>query len=225
MEGDGEAEPIHVQARPVGRGIRGGADQRLVDGRQAPGLLLQVRRVPGTQDPTVQQGGLQARVGGLRLPTLVIPGHEPARRIELGIGQAGEQPPGLPPDRAVLQRHHAKTASGQQNANTGRCLGCPVRAECLADAPTLPADNDYGVRGGKTRQQRIALRRRPDLPTGRDAVTIAAFRRLPAQEQPDIPRHRAPRTKRRAPKERRRGFSQFGPRCHPGMMRPSSLSR
>lgn len=95
----------------------------------------------------------------------------------------------------------AKTPQGQQAAIRDYCRGCTVRAECLADALANPADQDHGVRGAKTRQQRLALRKRPDLPTGRDSVTIAALRRLLDAEQPDVPRHPAPRPKRRAPKE------------------------
>lgn len=96
---------------------------------------------------------------------------------------------------------HAKTAGGQQAAIRDHCRSCPVRADCLADALASPADQDHGVRGGKTRKQRQELRQRPDLPTGRDAVTIAALRRLLDAEQPGIPRHPNPRPKHRAPKE------------------------
>jgi hypothetical protein len=95
----------------------------------------------------------------------------------------------------------AKTPQGQQAAIRDYCRGCRVRADCLADALASPEHQDHGVRGGKTRKQRQALRKLPDLPTGRDSVTIAALRRLLDQEQPDVPRHPAPRVKRRAPKE------------------------
>lgn len=44
---------------------------------------------------------------------------------------------------------------------TGRqvCDGCPVRAECLADAMAQDPASDYGVYGGTSRQERQALRR------------------------------------------------------------------
>ncbi|WP_099332875.1 WhiB family transcriptional regulator [Actinomyces minihominis] len=39
-----------------------------------------------------------------------------------------------------------------------RCVGCPVRLECLADA--LQCACDYGVWGGLTERERRAIRRR-----------------------------------------------------------------
>lgn len=43
-----------------------------------------------------------------------------------------------------------------------RCLGCPVRLECLADA--LQWQCDFGVWGGLTERERRAIRRRyPDV--------------------------------------------------------------
>ena len=42
------------------------------------------------------------------------------------------------------------------------CFGCPVRAECLADA--LDSRMEFGVWGGMTeRERRALLRRRPDV--------------------------------------------------------------
>ena len=42
------------------------------------------------------------------------------------------------------------------------CRGCPVVAECLADA--LDSRTDFGVWGGMTqRERRALLRRRPDV--------------------------------------------------------------
>lgn len=38
------------------------------------------------------------------------------------------------------------------------CERCPVRYECLADALDTPADQDHGIRGGLTRNQRNGLR-------------------------------------------------------------------
>ena len=44
------------------------------------------------------------------------------------------------------------------------CQGCPVVAECLADA--LDNRTEYGVWGGMTeRERRALLRRRPDVPS------------------------------------------------------------
>lgn len=40
----------------------------------------------------------------------------------------------------------------------GACRQCPVRVECLADALDTPADQDHGIRGGLTRNQRNKLR-------------------------------------------------------------------
>jgi WhiB family redox-sensing transcriptional regulator len=49
----------------------------------------------------------------------------------------------------------------QRDAKTV-CRGCPVVAECLADA--LDSRTDFGVWGGMTqRERRALLRRRPDV--------------------------------------------------------------
>jgi WhiB family redox-sensing transcriptional regulator len=49
----------------------------------------------------------------------------------------------------------------QRDAKTV-CRGCPVIAECLADA--LDSRTDFGVWGGMTqRERRALLRRRPDV--------------------------------------------------------------
>lgn len=51
--------------------------------------------------------------------------------------------------------------AAQQSAKA-ICYGCPVVAECLADA--LDNRNEYGVWGGMTeRERRALLRRRPDV--------------------------------------------------------------
>lgn len=105
----------------------------------------------------------------------------------------------LSADPAVFE---ARTPQGQQAAIRDYCRRCPVRANCLADALATAPHQDHGVRGAKTRKQRQALRKRTDIPTGQDAVTIAALRQLLDAEQPEIPRHPAPRTPRRAPKEK-----------------------
>ena len=49
-----------------------------------------------------------------------------------------------------------------QNRAKAVCMGCPVRAECLADA--LDNRVEFGVWGGMTeRERRAVLRRRPDV--------------------------------------------------------------
>jgi len=49
-----------------------------------------------------------------------------------------------------------------QNRAKVLCMGCPVRAECLADA--LDNRVEFGVWGGMTeRERRAVLRRRPDV--------------------------------------------------------------
>jgi WhiB family transcriptional regulator, redox-sensing transcriptional regulator len=51
--------------------------------------------------------------------------------------------------------------AAQQQAKTV-CLGCPVIAECLADA--LDNRTEFGVWGGMTeRERRALLKRRPDI--------------------------------------------------------------
>lgn len=73
------------------------------------------------------------------------------------------------------------------------CGECPVRAECLADALTLPRYMDHGIHGGTTADTRAAIRRgqitaeqalaasdehRPAAPTQwKDCGTYNAFHR------------------------------------------------
>jgi WhiB family redox-sensing transcriptional regulator len=40
------------------------------------------------------------------------------------------------------------------------CSSCPVKAECLADALTLPVTEDFGVRGGTTAFERVRILRK-----------------------------------------------------------------
>ncbi|WP_372412653.1 WhiB family transcriptional regulator [Streptomyces luteireticuli] len=42
------------------------------------------------------------------------------------------------------------------------CSGCPVREECLAEAMSFRADQQYGVSGGKTARTRQKLLRAAD---------------------------------------------------------------
>ena len=52
------------------------------------------------------------------------------------------------------------------------CSGCPVRAECLADA--LDNRMEWGVWGGITeRERRAVLRKRPNVTSWRDLLATA----------------------------------------------------
>lgn len=50
------------------------------------------------------------------------------------------------------------TLKKQREAALAVCQPCPVKVECLEDALAAPATRDYGVWGGTTRYQRVALR-------------------------------------------------------------------
>ncbi len=39
------------------------------------------------------------------------------------------------------------------------CAACPVRTACLDEALSYPGEQDYGIRGGLSRDQRVVLRR------------------------------------------------------------------
>ena len=59
-----------------------------------------------------------------------------------------------------------------QNRAKAVCMGCPVRAECLADA--LDNRVEFGVWGGMTeRERRALLRRRPDVTSWRQLLDEA----------------------------------------------------
>ena len=59
-----------------------------------------------------------------------------------------------------------------QRAAKAVCKGCPVVAECLADA--LDNRTEFGVWGGMTeRERRALLRRRPDVRSWTDLLTQA----------------------------------------------------
>ena len=60
-----------------------------------------------------------------------------------------------------------------QNLAKRRCQGCPVRAECLADA--LDNRVEFGVWGGMTeRERRALLRRRSDVTSWKTLLQSAA---------------------------------------------------
>jgi WhiB family transcriptional regulator, redox-sensing transcriptional regulator len=62
-----------------------------------------------------------------------------------------------------------------QNRAKAVCMGCPVRAECLADA--LDNRIEFGVWGGMTeRERRALLRRRPDVDSWRVLLQSAQER-------------------------------------------------
>ena len=59
-----------------------------------------------------------------------------------------------------------------QNRAKAVCFGCPVRAECLADA--LDNRVEFGVWGGMTeRERRALLRRRPNVTSWRRLLETA----------------------------------------------------
>lgn len=59
-----------------------------------------------------------------------------------------------------------------QNRAKAVCMGCPVRAECLADA--LDNRIEFGIWGGMTeRERRALLRRRPQVSSWRALLESA----------------------------------------------------
>jgi WhiB family redox-sensing transcriptional regulator len=59
-----------------------------------------------------------------------------------------------------------------QNVAKRRCMGCPVRMECLSDA--LDNRVEFGVWGGMTeRERRALLRRRPNVASWRGLLETA----------------------------------------------------
>jgi WhiB family redox-sensing transcriptional regulator len=60
----------------------------------------------------------------------------------------------------------------EQNRAKTVCMGCPVRAECLAEA--LDSRINFGIWGGMTeRERRALLRRRPDVANWRELLASA----------------------------------------------------
>jgi WhiB family redox-sensing transcriptional regulator len=71
----------------------------------------------------------------------------------------------LNPDELFVQ-------GAAQNKAKARCMGCPVRAECLADA--LDNRVEFGVWGGMTeRERRALLRRRPNVRSWKSLLEAA----------------------------------------------------
>jgi WhiB family transcriptional regulator, redox-sensing transcriptional regulator len=72
---------------------------------------------------------------------------------------------GTDPDALFVQ-------GAAQNRAKAVCLGCPVRAECLADA--LDNRVEFGVWGGLTeRERRALLRRRPNVTSWQRLLSTA----------------------------------------------------
>lgn len=72
---------------------------------------------------------------------------------------------GTDPDALFVQ-------GAAQNRAKAVCFGCPVRAECLADA--LDNRIEFGVWGGLTeRERRALLRRRPNVTSWQRLLSTA----------------------------------------------------
>lgn len=76
--------------------------------------------------------------------------HTMARWVEPNEWVASALCAADPPDALFVQ------GAAQRQARL-RCIGCPVRLECLAEA--LQWHSDFGVWGGLTERERRALRR------------------------------------------------------------------
>ncbi|MBW4717413.1 WhiB family transcriptional regulator [Saccharothrix obliqua] len=53
------------------------------------------------------------------------------------------------------------------------CAGCPIRVECLEEELAFGTDNQYGVRGGLTAKERVALLRGRRKAAGRSRGEVA----------------------------------------------------
>lgn len=91
---------------------------------------------------------------------------------------AGAACRGSDPDALFVQ-------GAAQNRAKAVCFGCPVRAECLADA--LDNRVEFGVWGGLTeRERRALLRRRPNVTSWKRLLSTAMtdFERATAERYP-----------------------------------------
>ena len=79
-----------------------------------------------------------------------------------------------------------------QNRAKAVCMGCAVRAECLADA--LDNRVEFGVWGGMTeRERRALLRRRPNVSSWRSLLQTAQDEYLRSSSSDGAPEGDAPR--------------------------------
>src|SRR6266480_164504 len=92
-QGDGETDPVWVGCGAGVDSVHGDADDRLVDGQQGVDLLVDVGGTLGSQNPTVQDRGLDGQVRGFRLPPAVVQGHQFLGGVATVVEQAGDQPP------------------------------------------------------------------------------------------------------------------------------------
>src|SRR3978361_347868 len=80
---------------------------------------------------------------------------------------------GIDPDDLVVQ-------GAAQTRAKNRCMGCPGRTECLADA--LDNRVEFGVWGGMTeRERRALLKRRPDVVSWKSLLETARQEHLQLQ--------------------------------------------
>ena len=85
----------------------------------------------------------------------IAPGRTHGWSVGLGLDARSVAAPAPDPDALFVQ-------GKAQRAAKAVCKGCPVVAECLADA--LDNRTEFGVWGGMTeRERRALLRRRPDV--------------------------------------------------------------
>jgi WhiB family redox-sensing transcriptional regulator len=78
----------------------------------------------------------------------------------------------------------------EQHQAKKRCLGCPVRTECLAEA--LDNELEWGVWGGMTeRERRAVLKARPNVTSWRRLLETARAEQAPvAGSVPEVPLRR-----------------------------------
>ena len=98
--------------------------------------------------------------------SIAPPARSPPRMVSgCRTGPALGRCAGTDPDALFVQ-------GKAQRAAKAVCKGCPVVAECLADA--LDNRTEFGVWGGMTeRERRALLRRRPDVRSWTELLTHA----------------------------------------------------